>query len=406
MRVYFPILFSMVVIAVLSGVEILLLKTLHRDWWRSRKVRMLSYGIPLAGVTGLTFWALGVALEYDPFAIVGGALTTVVLVLGFALMISLPLSAVLHIVDRVITRFARKRNKYHGDDVVPDLRRRKLLTTSAAAFPLIAVAAGGKGLASAYADPRVPVIPLYYPRLPNGLEGLRILHLSDVHVGPIIDMGDLERMVELSTAAKPDLLLLTGDFSDDAAHYHDALRLAAQIPTRYGSFASIGNHEYFRGIATIRRAYDQGPIPLLLDSGTALDIDGTPLYLAGADDPRSMRNMPDDFFRVTTDRAMRDHTSDAFSILLSHRPQAFDTAVHAGIDLTLSGHTHGGQIGFAGRSLLYAVNPEKYMWGLYENNGSKLYVSAGAGHWFPYRIGCPAEIPLYILTSTPVQGQE
>jgi uncharacterized protein len=406
MRVYFPILFSMVAIAVLGGVEILLLKTLHRDWWRSRKIRMLSYAVPLAGIAGLTIWALGVALEYDPFAILGGGLTTVVLVVGIALMLSLPLSAVFHVIDRVITRFARKRNQTRKDDIVPDLRRRKLLTTGAAAFPLIAVAAGGKGLASAYADPRLPVIPLYYPQLPPGLEGLRILHLSDVHVGPVIGMDDLERMVELSTAMNPDIVLLTGDFSDDAPHYHEALRLAAQIPARYGSYASIGNHEYFRGIQAIRRAYDRGPIPLLLDAGQVIDIDGTPLYLAGADDPRSMRNMPDDFFRRTADRALRDKPDDAFSILLSHRPQAFDTAARLGVELTLSGHTHGGQIGFGGRSLLYAVNPEKYMWGLYRQNGSKLYVSAGAGHWFPYRIGCPAEIPLYVLTATPVQGQE
>jgi predicted MPP superfamily phosphohydrolase len=72
-------------------------------------------------------------------------------------------------------------------------------------------------------------------------------------------------------------------------------------------------------------------------------------------------------------------------------------AARNGVQLTLAGHTHGGQIGFNGRSLLYTINPEKYMWGLYEKGDDKLYVSAGAGHWFPYRIGCPAEIPLYVL---------
>ncbi|MDT8324135.1 MAG: metallophosphoesterase, partial [Bacteroidota bacterium] len=228
-----------------------------------------------------------------------------------------------------------------------------------------------------------------------------ILHISDVHVGFFIGFDDLERMVALAGAQRPDLVLITGDFSDDAPTYLDALRLAGEIPSRYGTYASIGNHEYFRGIRSIMRAYDRGPIPLLLDSGTVVDIDGTPLYIAGADDPRSMRNRPDDFFANSIDRAMRDAPSDAFSILMSHRPTGFDRAAEMGIPLTLAGHTHGGQIGLNGRSLLYALNPERYMWGLYERGAHKLYVSAGAGHWFPYRLGCPTEMPMYRLTRQP-----
>jgi uncharacterized protein len=112
-----------------------------------------------------------------------------------------------------------------------------------------------------------------------------------------------------------------------------------------------------------------------------------------------MRRMPEHFFERSIDAALRDTTGEAFTVLMTHRPMAFDAAATRGVDLTLAGHTHGGQIGFNGRSLLYAVNPEKYMWGLYEKGDAKLYVSAGAGHWFPYRIGCPAEIPLYVLTS-------
>ena len=85
--------------------------------------------------------------------------------------------------------------------------------------------------------------------------------------------------------------------------------------------------------------------------------------------------------------------------MMSHRTSGFDYSAAQGNDLTLAGHTHGGQIGFNGRSLLTSLNPERYMRGLYERGGSKLYVSAGAGHWFPYRLGCPPEIPTYVLTS-------
>ena len=406
MRVYFPIIFSMIVLALLSGLEIFLLRKLHPEWWRLRNVRRLSYGLPLAGIAGLLLWALGVALEIDILVNIGAPLTTAALVFGLALMLSLPLSGFFHTVDRVVGWLARRKNsRSGGDDATdtdaPDPKRRKILTTSAAVFPALALTAGGSGLVAATREPRTPVIPLHYPQLPPGLEGLRILHITDVHIGLIIGFDDLERMVELSAARKPDLVLVTGDFSDDADTYLDALRLAAQIPSRYGSYASIGNHEYFRGIRAIRRAYDRGPIPLLLDSGTALDIGGTPLYLAGADDPRSNFGMPEQFFEQTIEAALRDLPAEAFSVLMCHRPNGFDAAARAGVNLTLAGHTHGGQIGFNGRSLLYATHPEKYMWGLYEKGPSKLYVSAGAGHWFPYRLGCPTEIPLYVLTSRP-----
>ncbi len=406
MRVYFPILFSMVVIAILSGLEILLLKKLHRDWWQFRKVRQLSYGIPIAGIAGLLLWASGIAMEIDLLVAVGATLTSVILVLGMALMISLPLSGVFHVIDRVVAWISMKRNERRGVEILPDPKRRQLLTTSAAVFPLLAVTAGGKGLVTAYSEPQMPVIPLQYTDLPAGLEGLRILHITDAHIGLIIGFDEVERMVELSAAQRPDIVLLTGDFCDDADAYLDALRLTGQIPSRYGSFASIGNHEYFRGIKSIVRSYEKGPIPLLLNTGTLLDIDGTPLFIGGADDPRSNFNLPEGFYEDAIALAMRDAPVDAFSILMCHRPNGFDAAAKAGISLTLSGHTHGGQIGFNGRSLLYATNPEKYMWGSYRKERSRLYVSAGAGHWFPYRLGCPTEIPLYVLTSKRTAAQE
>ena len=415
MRVYFPILFSTVLLAVVSGLEIVLLKKLHRDWWQYAFVRRLSYGLPLFGISGLLLWAGGVALERDLLVSTGGMMATVALVMGLALMISLPLSGVVHGIDRLIGWIARRRRGTASEagtvenmdsDNAPDPRRRKFLTTSAAVFPLLAVSAGGGGLATAYAEPRIPRIPLHFPRLPAALEGLRILHITDVHIGLIVGMRDVERMVERCATMKPDIVMVTGDFSDDADTYLDALQLVGSIPQRYGAFACIGNHEYFRGITVIRRAYDKGPIPLLLDSGTIVDIGGTPLYVAGADDPRSNFGLPEGFFSHAIDAAMRDAPSDAFSVLLCHRPNGFDAAAHAKVDLTLSGHTHGGQIGFNGRSLLYATHPEKYMWGRYFRGHSTLSVSAGAGHWFPYRLGCPTEIPLYVLTTRGTSAQE
>ena len=214
MRVFFPVIFSMVSIAILSLLEIFLLKKLHPDWWRFPWVRRLSYGLPLTGVIGLALWAFGIAADSGVAVAIGATLSSLVFVLGMALMLSLPFSAVFHTIDRVIAWIGRRRAA-QLDDAPPDPGRRKLLTTTAAAFPVLAVAAGGTGVLSAYTDPRIPEIPLTYRNLPPALEGLRILHISDVHVGFFIGFEELERIVELSSTQKPDLVLITGDFSDD-----------------------------------------------------------------------------------------------------------------------------------------------------------------------------------------------
>ncbi|MDT8324166.1 MAG: hypothetical protein RRA94_08650, partial [Bacteroidota bacterium] len=175
MRVYFPVIFSMVSIAILSIVEITLLKLLHPDWWRQRWVRRTSFGLPLAGLLGLALWAAGIALEIDVSVTIGATLTSLVFVLGVAFMLSLPFSAVFHSIDRFIAWIGRRRVESGRREAPPDPARRRLLTTTAAVFPLLALTAGGTGIAGAYRDPRIPEIPLHYPALPPGLEGLRIL---------------------------------------------------------------------------------------------------------------------------------------------------------------------------------------------------------------------------------------
>jgi predicted MPP superfamily phosphohydrolase len=395
MREFFPILFSMVTIAILSGVEIFLLRKLHRDWWQHRWVRRISYGLPLTGFGALLLWTIGIMTDIGLFEAVGAYTSSAVFVFGVALMLSLPFSAMIHLGDRAVEWVQSRRHRESGEPAAAG--RRAFLKTSSAVFPLFAITAGGKGINDAMKEPVTPEIPLYFPGLPDALHGFRIVHISDVHIGLFLGLPDLERMVELSSPLDGDLVLVTGDFADDASVYDEALRIVAQVPNRYGVLASIGNHEYFRGIRSIMRSYERGPVPLLLDSGTAIDVGGTTLYVGGADDPRSIRRMPESFFPQTIDSAMRDAPSEAFTVLMSHRPSGFDHAAHVGIDLTLAGHTHGGQIGFNGRSLLYGINPEKYLWGLYRKNDSLLYTSSGAGHWFPYRLGCPAEIPVYEL---------
>jgi predicted MPP superfamily phosphohydrolase len=180
--------------------------------------------------------------------------------------------------------------------------------------------------------------------------------------------------------------------------YLDALRLLEALPTRLGSYCSLGNHEYIRGVRRVRGLFEQTSLPLLVDSGQAIDVNGTPLYIAAADDPRYLRS-EESYTRLRTsvEKSMDSAPQEAFSILMSHRSQALDYASPLGIDLVLAGHTHGFQLGLGGRSLFDSLLPDRYIWGQYNQGQSQLYTTCGVGHWLPFRFGCPPEAPLIVL---------
>jgi predicted MPP superfamily phosphohydrolase len=143
--------------------------------------------------------------------------------------------------------------------------------------------------------------------------------------------------------------------------------------------------------------YSSSPVRLLVNRGVVVDVNGHPLWVAGADDPRHGLFDKHRFLRESVARAVSARPSGAFTVLLSHRAESFAAAADRGIELTLAGHTHGGQIGVAGRSLWRIVAPSYYLWGRYQRRSSQLYVSAGVGHWFPFRLGCPNEAPVLEL---------
>jgi len=136
---------------------------------------------------------------------------------------------------------------------------------------------------------------------------------------------------------------------------------------------------------------------MLIDRGVAIKVGKAELYVGGADDPRRMGDRYDDFLRNTFDRALDQSSSDSFKVVMSHRPSGFDTAIERGVQLTLSGHTHGCQIGFMGEPIFDEWGGERYVWGQYKKGKSQVYTSSGVGHWFPFRLGCPTEAPIIVL---------
>lgn len=382
--------------ATLLGLTVIvLLKYINRPWWRSRWIRRLSRGWLLFGIVTVAIWISAYYFDLPQLAKIASMGAVIMLTVSIGLIISLPFSG-------LINRLARPKGKPDqppADEKV-DPNRRLLLKTSAAILPLIAAGAAGQGLLDADAETKIEPFPLAYKDLPPSLEGLKILHLSDSHLGIYKSLDDLERIIERADNFKPDLILFTGDIADNLKFLPDALKMTTSLKPRLGTYASLGNHEYYRGIDGVLKAFEKSEVPLLRRSGISVPVGETSVYVAGADDPVSMGRDHYDFHKKSLDQALDQAGSDDFTILMSHRPSAFSVAADLGLDLTLAGHTHGGQIGLGNRSLWSIFAPGSYLRGHYHKGRSQMYVSSGIGHWFPFRLSCPSEAPVIQLTAS------
>ncbi len=395
---------------VLWLVALLLVWTLHRQWWRVRGVRRALWMAPTINLVIIAAWWLVVNNGWNSLAWPLRFLAATGTIISLGMVITLPFTGVVLTAERAVRWVARKLRERSGPGTENasarpvDVGRREALSIVAGGLPVAFGAAGLAGaINSSTARVHFPEVSLSWAGLPRDLDGLRILHLSDIHLGYAHDLADMEEIISDASAQRVDLVLVTGDIADDVTMLPEALRMIDSLRPRLGAFATLGNHEYYAGIDSVLRSMDKGPIPLLREAGTNLAVGGATLHLLGIDDPTRISraiNPPNSpaFLLRGIERAMDGGPSDAFRILMSHRPKGFDPAAQLGIDLTLAGHTHGGiQLGIGGRSVLERFFPEQYFWGHYSKGKSQLYTSAGVGHWFPFRLGCPMEAPIYTL---------
>ncbi|MCX7969969.1 MAG: metallophosphoesterase [Negativicutes bacterium] len=228
---------------------------------------------------------------------------------------------------------------------------------------------------------------------------VRMVQISDVHIGNYIDQNDWRSILAASLAERPDLLLITGDLLDDYRQLPaTAAALAAIVPAVPGGvYFCYGNHDYFYNWRALTQQLEASGVVVLKDGGRPLAVGGAGLYLAGVDYVR-LRDKEARLAAMTEGigLALSGRSGDQFTVLLAHHPDNIPLAAAAGADLTLTGHTHGGQVGIAGQSPLAVLY--RYMRGWFGDGGRyRAYVSVGSGHWFPFRLGCPREIAVIDL---------
>ena len=275
-----------------------------------------------------------------------------------------------------------------------DHRRRRFLKHSLNAG---LVAASGTlafhGVSEGLSLPRVKETEIRIDHLPPGLEGFRIVQLTDLHINVGIRRKFVQDLVERINALSADLIALTGDIVDGSCEEvgYDAAPLAG-LTARHGIFFVTGNHEYWHGAEGWIREMERMGFTVLMNDHRLI-AHGNGLMLVGGVADYSAPSRSSHASRPA--KAMGDGSAADVKILLAHQPQSIYEAARAGFDLQLSGHTHGGQLGpFRWMSSL----GQPFQSGLYRYENTQIYVSNGAGLWgLPVRIGAPSEISLLIL---------
>ena len=225
------------------------------------------------------------------------------------------------------------------------------------------------------------------------LDGLTIVQLSDVHAGALMGEERMRRIAIAAMALQPDVAVITGDLLDlSAMAAAPFARAFGELRGKLGTFAIFGNHDYFAGPRAAERAVRDAGATLLRNSGARVERGRGTLFIGGVDDPSR------DSLGVDPHRALRAAAPEEPRIMLAHRPALFELCAAQGAQLTLSGHTHGGQIALSREwSLARLLGP--YTMGLYRENGAHLYVHRGMGTVgpVPVRLGSPPEIALITL---------
>jgi predicted MPP superfamily phosphohydrolase len=249
---------------------------------------------------------------------------------------------------------------------------------------------------------RVVERELRIPGLDARFEGLRVAHLSDLHIGALTPKSWGLSWSRAANRRAPDVAVVTGDLVTSGVEFHDDIAdVVAELRARDGVFVSMGNHDYFgEGEPLISMLRARG-VRVLRNEGVVIERGGARLWLAAIDDTWTGR---DDLAR-----ALEGRGEAALTVLLAHDPARFDEAADAGAHLVLSGHTHGGQIAmpFASRALSLASLAHPYNVGVYRRKGATLYVHPGLGTTGPpIRLGAAPEVTILVLRRESLAGAE
>lgn len=233
-------------------------------------------------------------------------------------------------------------------------------------------------------------VEIHLRRLPPKLDGFRVIHLSDTHHSPLTGIEHIERAVRVANRLKPDMFLLTGDYVSHHREYIPAVAaVLGSLRSKYGTYACLGNHDHWTDAGLVTHLFRGEGINVLVNEGFRFETRRGSFWLAGVDDYMvGLTDVP---------AALRGSFPDEMKLLLAHNPVIFREAARSGVDLTLSGHTHGGQIKVR-KDEKRLLPKRRLKAGLHRRRNSQIYITRGIGTVVvPMRYQCPPEISLLEL---------
>jgi len=314
--------------------------------------------------------------------------------LWFGLLVYLFLALLALEPVRLVLRLLRRKRVPEPDDEARVVDRRMFLArTGAVAAGVAAIGVTGVGVSSALGPPQILRVPVRLPRLDPAFNGFRVAVVSDIHLGPLLGRAHTERIVRMINEAEPDLVAVVGDLVDGTvAELGAAAEPLQDLQSPEGVFFVTGNHEYFvDDTAEWMRELERFGLNVLRNENTRIRRGAAGFDLAGVNDVAGAeRSDPPDF-----DRALSGVSPGGPTILLAHQPIQVTEAASRGVDLQLSGHTHGGQM-WPFHYVVELAQPS--LAGLSRVQDTQLYVSRGAGFWGPpVRVGAPPDISVLTL---------
>jgi predicted MPP superfamily phosphohydrolase len=235
---------------------------------------------------------------------------------------------------------------------------------------------------------------IHLKRLPRALDGLRIVQLSDIHHSAFTSREQVERAVQMANELQPDIIALTGDYiSKERSYAAPCAEMMGRLRARYGVYAVMGNHDHWVDAALVTDLFRAEGITVLINEGMRFEQRGASFWLAGVDDTMvGLEDLP---------LALAGSAETEMKLLLAHNPIILRRAARAGVDLVLSGHTHGGQVTWRSESSASGKPRRRLLRGLARQGGTQIYVTRGLGTVvLPIRYGCPPEVSLLELRSS------
>ncbi|HEX7997211.1 MAG TPA: metallophosphoesterase [Pyrinomonadaceae bacterium] len=223
-------------------------------------------------------------------------------------------------------------------------------------------------------------------RLPNALDSLRIVQLSDIHLSPFTGSAQILQAIETANSLEPDIIALTGDYvSHERAYAAPCAELMGRLRARYGVYAVLGNHDHWTDAPLITDLFRAEGVRVLINEGMRFEQKGASFWLAGVDDTMvGLEDLP---------LALAGARKSEMKLLLAHNPTILRRAARAGVDLVLSGHTHGGQVAWRSERNASGRPRRRLLKGLGSRADTQIYVTRGLGTVvLPIRYGCPPEV--------------